>query len=73
MSRAKFDRLNLQKSRIGEMIDDAIRNAEICTMWFALKMHTELTYNKRLSLIGKEYHLSPSRIETIVSENESIE
>ena len=52
------------------MIDDAIRNAEICTMWFALKMHTELTYNKRLTLIGKEYHLSPSRIETIVSENE---
>ena len=72
MSRAKFNRLNLQKSRIGEMIDDAIRNAEICTMWFALKMHTELTYNKRLSLIGKEYHLYPSRIETIVSENESI-
>ena len=73
MSRAKFNRLNLQQSRIGEMIDDAIRNAEFCTMWFALKMHTELTYNKRLTLIGKEYHLSPSRIETIVSENESIE
>ena len=73
MSRAKFNRLNLQKSRIGELIDDAIRNAEICTMWYALKLHTELTYRKRLTIICKEYHLSTSRIEDIVRENESIE
>lgn len=73
MSRAKFNTLNLQQSRIGEMIDDAIRNAEICTMWYALKLHTELTYRNRLSHIGKEYNLSPSRIEDIVRENESIE
>ena len=70
MSRAKYNGLNLQQSRIGELIDDAIRNAEICTMWYALKMYTELTYRKRLDLIGKEYHLSSSRIEDIVRENE---
>jgi len=70
MSRAKYNGLNLQQSRIGELIDDAIRNAEICTMWYALKMHTELTYRKRLDLISKEYHLSSSRIEDIIRQNE---
>ena len=69
MSRAKHNTLNLQQRRIGEMIDDAIRNAEICTMWDVLKIYTELTYRKRLSKIGKEYNLSPSRIEDIVREN----
>tara|TARA_Y100001973_G_C5192102_1_gene331646 strand:- start:1379 stop:1540 length:162 start_codon:yes stop_codon:yes gene_type:complete len=52
------------------MIDDAIRNAEICTLWYALKLHTKLTYRKRLEEISNRYSLSPSRIEDIVRQNE---
>ena len=66
MSSSKHFRIN----KLHEKIDIAVRNAEICTIWHTLGLATEMSYKEKLSFLSNEYHLSNSRIENIIQENE---
>ena len=60
------DVLNL----IDDKLDQKIRNVKIKTAWEVMKRWTEVGYVKRIETLMEEYHLSYSRIESILKEEE---
>jgi hypothetical protein len=66
MSSSKHFNIN----KLHEKIDVAVRNAEICTIWHTLGLVTDMKYKEKQEFLSNEYHLSKSRIEDIIRENE---
>jgi len=60
------DILNL----IDEKLDQKIRNVKIKTAWEVMKRWTDVGYVKRVENLMEEYHLSYSRIESVIKEEE---
>jgi len=60
------DVLNL----IDEKLDQKIRNVKIKTAWEIMKRWTDVGYVKRIEALMEEYHLSYSRIESVIKEEE---
>ena len=57
-------------SLIDEKLDQKIRNVKIKTAWEVMKRWTEVGYVKRVETLMEEYHLSYSRIESIIKEED---
>ena len=60
------DVLNL----IDDKLDQKIRNVKIKTAWEVMKRWTDVGYVKRVETLMEEYHLSYSRIESIIKEED---
>jgi len=47
-----------------------IRNVKIKTAWEVMKRWTDVGYVKRIETLMEEYHLSYSRIESVIKEED---
>ncbi len=66
--------MKLKHPDILNLIDDKlvhkIRNVKIKTAWEVMKRWTDVGYVKRIETLMEEYHLSYSRIESVIKEED---
>ena len=55
---------------IDEKLDQKIRNVKIKTAWEVMKRWTDVGYVKRIETLMEQFHLSYSRIESIIKEED---
>ena len=57
---------NINFNRLNDLMDTAIRDAEIKTMWIVLSDYTDRKKRDIIQLIAKDYKISDKSVEAIV-------
>ena len=60
---------NINFNRLNNLMDTAIRDAEIKTMWIVLCAYTDIKTKAIIQLISDEYKISDKSVEAIVYED----
>lgn len=57
-------------SQLNDLMDTAIRNAEVRAMWSGLG-YTNLSYKEKISIIKEQYSVSDKLVERIIARRDS--